>query len=447
MGKAQVTGEMQSAGRNVRVALTGDVALELLAPYFREAGYDTYVPAGFGAWRQELLDPESALHAFGPDFVYDVTSADGTLSAEVPGFYDERMRKLASMPYSLDGIRAIVDEFSFRRLRSPRKVLAVDADNTLWRGIVSEDGMDAVEPYAEFQRGLLELRDRGVVLALLSKNDPFEFRSDMPLRTGDFAAVKVNWGPKPGNLIEACAELRLGTDSVVFVDDNPHERAQMSAHLPEVAVVPFPADLRRPRQFLRRLGDTFFSASGRTAEDALRAGDYAAERRRREWGRQLADGGLDGYLRGLGLKVRPGLATAGDLDRLAQMAGKTNQFNATTIRRTREEFSAMLADPAKKVFVFRASDRFGDQGLVCYVVYDAAAGEISDFVMSCRAMGRTLEFFAYGYVVRAVGAEPGIAFRKSLKNKPFEEFLAKLARGARTTYYAEEGDDGQTGGC
>ena len=425
-------------GRNIRVALVGDVALELLAPYFREAGYATYVPAGFGAWRQELLDPKSGLNAFAPDFVCDVTAFDGDLAGEVPGFYDERMRELAREPYSLDGIRAIVEEFSFRTLAAPKKILAVDADNTLWKGILSEDGADALEPYAEFQRGLLDLRAKGVTLVLLTKNDPFEFRSDMPLSTGDFAAVRMNWGPKPGNLADACRELNLSTDSAVFVDDNPFERAIMSEHLPEVTVAPFPSDLSRPRQFLRRLERCFFGAFGATAEDALRASDYAAENRRRALRESLASATVGEYLDRLDLRARPSPAREGDLDRLAQMAGKTNQFNATTIRRTRAEFEALLGDPGKRVFVFRASDRFGDQGIVCYVVADLATRRITDFVMSCRAMGRTLEHFAYRHVAAELGCRPDIDFVPTAKNRPFREFLSNPEA---PTHYRE--DDGR----
>lgn len=416
----------------VRIALAGDVALDLLAPYFREAGYEVYVPAGFGTWRQELLDPQSGLHAFKPDFVYDVTAADAVLAREVPNFYDERMRKLASMPYSLDGIRAIVEEAAFARIAAPKKILAVDADNTLWKGIISEDGMDAVEPYREFQEGLLRLRSEGVVLVLLSKNDPFEFRRDMPLSNADFAAVCTNWGPKAGNLIEACRTLNLGVDSVVFVDDNPHERAQMSAHLPEVAVVPFPADMAQPRQFLRRLKTYFFSDMGKTAEDALRSRDYAAEALRRKSAAQATS--LDDYLDDLDLRVKPSLAQEGDLDRLTQMAGKTNQFNATTIRRSRDDFVALLANPTRRVFVFRTWDRFGEQGVVCYVVVDLAARHVTDFVMSCRAMGRTLEHFAYNYVARRIGYAPAVDFVRTAKNRPFADFLANLRPEMKTHY-------------
>ena len=276
----------------LRIALTGNVALELIAPYFREAGYDVHGP------------DSPPLDEFRPDFVYDVTAHDAVLADEVPGFFDPRLAKLSGCPYSLDGIRAIVDEFAWERLRAPKKILAVDADNTLWRGILSEDGRDALTPYVDFQQGLRELRDDGVALVLLSKNDPFELDW--------FTVCRVNWAPKAGNLLDACRELNLSPDAAVFVDDNPYERAQMAAHLPEVAVAPFPDDLARPRQFLRRLREYFFSGMGTTDEDRLRAADYA---RPRPPLRQFAT--TDDYLDDLALWVRPALASEADLDRLA----------------------------------------------------------------------------------------------------------------------------------
>lgn len=415
----------------MRIALTGDVALELLAPYFREAGHDVYVPAGFSTWRQELLDENSPLHKFKPDFVFDVTAHDDILAHEVDGFHDERMRKLASMPYSLAGIRTIVEEAQWAAMAKPSKILAVDADNTLWNGILSEDGRDALVEFRDFQRGLKALRADGVLLVLLTKNDPTDsfMRSDMTLRDEDFAVRRINWSPKAGNLIQACRELNLSPDSVVFVDDNPHERAQMTAHLPVVSVAPFPNDMTRPAQFLRRLREYFFADMGKTEEDRLRAANYAARA-----AAKIPDASsLEDYLTGLELRVTPSFAAERDLDRLAQMAGKTNQFNATTLRRSRAEFSALITDPEKRVFVFRARDKFGEQGIVCYVVVDMTLRHITDFVMSCRAMGRTLEHFAFAFVCDAVGFTPAVDFAPTAKNAPFRQFLESGMTGR--TYY------------
>ena len=463
----------------MKIALLGNVTLDFLAQDFRRAGHDVYVPSGFDTWRQEVLDPESGLHAFAPDaalLVMDggVTPDDreiiGTfadaqervppvrvvvpdiaaLATETSGFWDERMRKLAAMPFSLAGLKAIEDEFFFALeaggprscAAAPKKILAVDADNTLWNGIVSEDGADAVTPYVDFQKGLLALKARGVLLVLLSKNDPVGegraparpplaaalARADMPITLDDFSAVRVNWSPKPGNLLTVCRELNLGTDSVVFVDDNPHERAQMKAHLPEVAVPPFPADLANPAQFLRRLERYFFASAGTTAEDRARAEMYRAEAARRDFARTLPT--VQDYLKGLHLTVRAARATADDVPRLAQMAGKTNQFNATTIRRSAEEMAELVADPAHRVWTFRAGDAFGEMGLVCYVIYGCATARITDFVMSCRAMGRTLEHFAVNYVRRELAAEglplAGIDCVPTAKNGPFRDFLSNL---------------------
>ena len=387
--------------RGIKVALTGNVALELLTGCFRDAGYD-------------VCPPDVPLDKFNPDFVYDVTSHDDVLASETPGFFDARMEKLAGSPYSLDGMHAIVDEFKWETLRSPRKLLAVDADNTLWRGVLSEDGPDALEPYAEFQSGLRGLRDDGVVLALLSKNDPFTLDW--------FTVCRANWEPKPENLLSVCKELNLTTDAAVFVDDDPCERAMMSALLPDVAVPPFPANMANPKQFLRRLKEYFFADAGRTPEDRLRAADYARQMRT-----PLPCGAdRDAYLDDLGLWAKPRLATPGDIDRLVQMAGKTNQFNATTIRRTREDFANLIEDDGKRVFTFRAGDRFGEQGLVCYIIADLKSRRITDFVMSCRAMGRTLEHFAYGYAAKSLGFAPEIDFVPTAKNAPFARFLDGL---------------------
>lgn len=330
-------------------------------------------------------------------------------------------------------------DFYFRVPCRPAKVLAVDADNTLWNGIVSEDGAADVEPYVAFQRGLLALKTKGVVLVLLSKNDPPNggrspieqtfARADMPISLNDFAFVGVSWEPKPGALLAAAKALNVGTDSFVFVDDNPHERAQMKAHLPEVMVVDDMEGWWEKGMvgLAERLGDTYFAEAGRTEEDRLRAQRPVI----------LSEPGLaeaafvrGDYLKTLELKVMPSRAVEADVPRLAQMAGKTNQFNATTIRRNEEDFQALLVDPSKRVYVFRLSDKFGAMGIVCYVVADVAARRITDFVMSCRAMGRTLEHFALNHVRHALAEEglplDSIDFAPTAKNAPFREFLGSI---------------------
>ena len=333
-------------------------------------------------------------------------------------------------------------DFYFRIPCRPAKVLAVDADNTLWRGIVSEDGAEAVVPHVRFQQGLKELRSKGVMLVLLSKNDPpcggsspiekAFAREDMPLKLSDFAFVGVNWEPKPGNLLAAAKILNVGIDSFVFVDDNPHERAQMKAHLPGVMTL---ADMEIWLEsamdgLAGALENSFFADAGKTQEDILRACRPAAAMPL--CGTENEFSKVD-YLKTLKLKVAPSLASEADIPRLAQMAGKTNQFNATTIRRSQDDFRRLLEDGEKRVWVFRLSDKFGAMGIVCFVVADASKRRITDFAMSCRAMGRTLEFFAYNYVCEALGGDLEMDFVPTAKNGPFSDFLAKISAGERST--------------
>lgn len=330
-------------------------------------------------------------------------------------------------------------DFYFRLPFRPAKVLAVDADNTLWRGVVGDDGPDGVAPYAGFQRGLLAMKAKGVMLVLLSKNDPPSggtspmeqvfARADVPLSLDDFAYVGVGWNPKPENLRLAAQALNVGTDSFVFVDDSRNERSQMRAHLPEVMVV---EDMERWAEsgmddLAKHLEVTYFADAGATEEDVLRALRPAIHA-------ETAFSGGD-YLRTLGLKVAPSLATEADVPRLAQMASRTNQFNATTIRRTADEFRALIADSAKRVYVFRLRDRFGEMGIVCYAVADVPSCTVTDFAMSCRAMGRTLEFFAYRHICRDLGCDaPKVDFRATERNAPFAAFLEAVSRGDAETF-------------
>ena len=446
----------------MRLALLGDVTMDFFAQDFRRDGHEVYLAPGFGAWRQELLDPESGLQAFRPDAILLVRtekdSADAVsgervgcrvfeppldvLARETPGFWDERMRQLAAMPFSLAGLKAIEDEFRWALLAREAKVLALDADNTLWDGILVEDGVAEVLPHVELQRGVLALRDAGAVLVLFSKNDLSAVREalardDMPLAEDDFAFLGVNWSPKVGNLLAAAKTLNLSPDAFVFLDDNAYERAEMSARVSEVAVPPF-GPQANAAQTLRRLSTYFFAHLGRTEEDRCRAAMYREETARRAVAAQTAS--LSDYLESLELRARFARATDADVPRLAQMAGKTNQFNATTRRLAEADFRALLADDAYRVWTVRAADRFGDMGLVCYAIYACATSRLTDFVMSCRAMGRTLEGFVLNHIRAALAEEGrtlvGIDYVPTAKNGPFRTFLEKLDLSCeQPTYY------------
>jgi FkbH-like protein len=290
----------------------------------------------------------------------------------------------------------------------------------LWKGVVSEDGVDAIEPNELLQRKALMLKECGVVLVALSKNNPEDVApalrdARMLLHEDDFAAMRVNWDAKSLNLSDVARELNVGVDSFVFVDDNPGNRAEMRASLPEVAVTPFPPDL-----------SLYFHSAAVTDEDRMRTAHYKAESLRREEASRLS---LDDYLRSLDIKNEIHLITEEEFARVAQLAQKTNQFNVCTNRWTEDDVRAFVADSRHLIFTLHSSDRFGDLGLVAFVhaTTEGDAAEIVDWVMSCRAMNRRIEFSMEDEVERALASrgvkEISATWKRTAKNNPVENLF------------------------
>ena len=236
-----------------------------------------------------------------------------------------------------------------------RKCLVLDLDNTLWGGVIGDDGLGGIvlgqgsgvgEAHLALQAYALRLKARGIILAVCSKNDPrvAETAFDHPemlLKRSDFAAFVANWTDKAANLRAIAGSLNLGLDALVFVDDNPAERARVRAALPMVAVPELPAD---PAHYVRTIAEAgYFEAAAFTAEDRARAGQYAANLERASL---AAAGGIDEFLGALAMTVEFGPVTALNLARVTQLINKTNQFNTTTIRRSEAEVAALAADPA-----------------------------------------------------------------------------------------------------
>jgi FkbH-like protein len=288
-----------------------------------------------------------------------------------------------------------------------RKCLVLDLDNTLWGGVIGDDGVQGIvlgegsgagEAHLALQRYAKQLKERGVILALCSKNDPataeaaFGSHPEMLLHWSDFAAHMVNWDDKAANLQRIAAQLNIGLDSLVFADDNPVERARIRQALPMIAVPELPADAAG---FVRRLAEAgYFEAVAFTADDRERSGQYVANVSR-EALRQSSQN-MEEFLRGLGMSVAFGRSRDVDLARVAQLINKTNQFNLTTRRYSLEEVSRLAANVASVVLHFRLRDRFGDNGLVSVVILrrnpgDRGVVDIDTWVMSCRVFGRQLE--------------------------------------------------------
>ena len=296
-----------------------------------------------------------------------------------------------------------------------KKCLVLDLDNTLWGGVIGDDGVEGIalgqgsaagEAHLALQRYAKALKERGVILAVCSKNDigiaeaAFRDHPEMLLKRGDIAAFVANWDDKVTNLRAIARQLNIGLDSLVFVDDNPMERGHVRSELPMVAVPEMPND---PAHYVRVLADAgYFEATSFTKEDRERADQYAANAERE--GLMNAVGGLDAYLEQLAMTVEFGGVTPVNLARVTQLINKTNQFNTTTLRMTEPEVEALASDPKAVVLQFRLVDKFGDNGLVSVLL--AGAGEpgqlnLANWVMSCRVFGRQLEEEAMNILVEA----------------------------------------------
>ncbi len=287
----------------------------------------------------------------------------------------------------------------------PRKVLLLDLDNTLWGGLAGENDHTPVKlseeqaglAYKNLQRVILQMQRQGVLLGIVSKNNEadameiLERHPHMVLRPEVFAAKRINWRPKHENIMEIARELNLGEDSFVFWDDNPGERQLVKEMLPGVAVPDFP---ERPEDLAVAMGEIYgkyFAKPSVTREDLEKTAQYAANAERRKL--QDGAGSFEAYLKGLEIKavrVKP----EEHMERLTQLMNKTNQFNLTTRRYTLGQIGGLLQDREKRVYLYQILDRFGDNGVTVAAVADCS-GKIpvlTDLVMSCRVMGKNIEF-------------------------------------------------------
>jgi len=318
---------------------------------------------------------------------------------------DDRMWDAALSPLTAEAARALARAQAryLRALRGrPAKCLVVDLDGTLWGGVVGEVGVGGIElgeaypgrSYLRFQRALLALRDRGVLLAINSKNnsadvdDVFATHPDMLVRPEHFAATRVNWRPKPENMVAIAEELSIGLDSLVFFDDNPAERLAMRQALPEVTTIEVPADPSQHASVI--LGCGLFDRLVVTDEDRNRADMYRQQAARKDLERSA--GSLEGYLASLEMKAEIGPVDELSFRRVLDLFGKTNQFNVTTPRYNAQELQALVDDESAAVFTVRVTDRFGDNGIVGVLILRVADRAVIDtLLLSCRVIGRTVE--------------------------------------------------------
>lgn len=323
-----------------------------------------------------------------------------------------------------------------------RKLIMLDLDDTLWGGIVGEVGWQNLrlgghdpigEAFVDFQRALRVLRRRGIVLAISSKNDEsvameaIRRHPEMVLRPEDFVAWRINWGDKAANIADLVGELNLGLQSVVFIDDQPAERARVREALPEVLVPDWPAEQMLYRQALQSL--RCFDAVSISDEDRQRTQMYATQRERDRVRESV--GSVEQWLRSLDLTV--GIETVKDTNRkrVVQLLNKTNQMNLSTRRLSDVDLAEWLGQGQRAMWCFRVSDQFGDSGLTGILSVDSTDGvaRIVDFVLSCRVFGRRIEWVMLRTVIdyaKSLGLKQVVAaYKRTEKNKPCLEFFGR----------------------
>lgn len=501
-----------SVRRRAKAWLCGSYTTVQLAPMLRLAalreGVSLDVREGdFGQYRQEIIDPQSRLHAFEPDFVvmavhhgeaglseFDAkphaavegelarwtslwgtlalrskarlvmhnfaappASPFGNLAARLPGsraamldalnarlgeaagdrisivdcerlsahigkrtWFNDRYWHMSKQAVSLEALPALARHtvaVIAADLGLSKKCLVLDLDNTLWGGVIGEDGLGGIklgqgdpagEAFIAFQQRIKALQGKGVILAVCSKNndadarEPFLKHPEMILKLDDFAMFVANWERKPDNIRAIAQTLNIGLDSLVFVDDNPAEREIMRQFVPEVEVLALPGD---PSGYARALSEyLMFETSAFTAEDAAKTEQYRAKARIAAL--EANAGSIEDFHRSLRMQATIEPFDDLHLPRIVQLLGKTNQFNLTTRRHGEAQVRAFMNDPDCVHWCLKLRDRFADHGLVSLIIAkrDGANGAVMDidsWLMSCRVIGRTVEAELLSHVSEA----------------------------------------------
>jgi FkbH-like protein len=368
---------------------------------------------------------------------YVVTSEEIQALYPVREYEDKRADEISHIPYTrqfFHGLGTMISRRFYRIHAPPHKVIALDCDNTLWQGVCGEDGPSGVKigpAYRALQEFMLAQRDAGMLLCLCSKNNEedvwsvFVQNPAMVLKREHFVGSRINWKSKSENLQSLSAELNLGLDSFIFLDDSVVECAEVEARCPEVLTLQLPGQESDFPRFLSHVWA--FDHLQVTDEDRDRNDLYAADAGRNQLQRQSLS--LEDFLAGLGLQVEFLPMTKADVPRVAQLSQRTNQFNFTGVRRTEREVEQFLSKGCMECLVVRLRDRFGDYGLVGAMSFTKRQGllEVDNVLLSCRALGRRVEhrmFAALGRIAQKNGiARIRVNFVPTPKNRPAQDFL------------------------
>jgi len=401
---------------------------------------------GFDAALQTRMDALVAAAVADLSTVHLITPREIATLYPVAQPHDPLGDKLGHIPYTpayFAALGAMVARKIHALRTPPFKVIALDCDDTLWRGICGEDGPQGVvvdPPRQALQEFMLAQHAQGMLLTLCSKNnvedvlDTFRLHPEMALRMDHFAAWRINWSSKPANLASLADELDLGLDSFILVDDNPRECREVEAAHPQVLALTLPQRDEEIPEFLQHVWA--FDRLRVTDEDRARPAMYAQSLERLRAEKQAAS--LDDFLRNLLLEVRIAPMSPKDLARVAQLTQRTNQMNFTTVRRSESDIQALLESGKAECLTVHVSDRFGSYGLAGAMIFrggvDAIA--IDTFMLSCRALGRGVEHRMLAALGR-IAQERGLAavearYVRSQRNRPALLFLESVGLAFRS---------------
>ena len=392
--------------------------------------------------------------------VYVLPVKEAVLELGRKTFYSPKMWYVGSMPYSLKGLAAIA-ELIIRYMAvtkgARKKCIAVDLDNTLWGGFIGEDGVEGIQLannkegalYKDTQRILKKMKEQGVMVAVLSKNNVDDVESvfkhpDMVLQHEDFVAEIINWEPKTVNIRKLATDLNIGLDSFVFLDDNPAEREQMKAECPEVAVIDFPKDSSQLPAVVAKAYDEYFFTLEVTGEDLKKTAMYRTEAMRKT--EMSSAVSMKDYLKKLEMTMDIHFMKPEEEKRVTQLINKTNQFNVTTKRYSEEEVHRLAAAEDTDIITVHMADKYGDQGLVAVLIlkYAGTAAVIDTFLMSCRVMGRNAEVEIMAQVKKMLQAKSiqtvKAAYIKTAKNVPVMDLYERLGFTVSGGTFAAIGD-------
>jgi FkbH-like protein len=514
----------------MKIAILSNMNLDILKEQM-SLEFQVYSPAGYGAWVQELVNPDSLLYQFDPTAVFVILDAEElvrnkenipeqlqqlgkygqfieTALKGSPSFkmfvsnldlpvadihdinelntertvesgwlkimeelnqyenfyvfdlkrlveekgrnvlYSRKLWYLSGMKLSMKGMSILQKEMEvlLKAVRGNRKkCLALDLDNTLWGGVIGEDGLDGIEleefkegaRFKDFQKRIREMKERGVILTVVSKNiwkdveEVFEKHPHMVLKQEDIVSFKVNWKPKYQNLEELSEELNIGLDSFVFIDDNPIERGGIQHQLPQVVVPDFPSDTSLLERFIRGIHRDYFLGLHSTEEDKRKTELYQQIIRKDEALRSTAS--FEDFLESLETRIKIWKIKEEDIPRVSQLTMKTNQFNLTTRRYSEKDIRSFCESKDYELYVASVEDKFGDNGKVVVVILERKDNhivELDTFLMSCRVMGKFIEDHILQFIENRL-KEGGYKefrtfYRKTNRNEPVSNLFDRL---------------------